>query len=80
MRSAELVNVKGEVLGKVGLREDIFSLEVNPYLIHEAFVALRASERRGVASTKTRKEVSGGGIKLRQIAKISKGQKPGCFL
>ena len=63
MRQADLVDSNGNILGKVDLPDSLFSVKVNPYLIHEAFVAQRASNRRGTASTKTRAEVSGGGCK-----------------
>ena len=63
MKQAELVNFNGEVLGKVDLPEEIFSLKINPHLIHESFIAHMSSQRRGTASVKTRKDVSGGGAK-----------------
>ncbi len=63
MKQADLVNSNGDILGKIDLPDSLFSTKVNPYLIHEAFIAQRASSRRGTASTKTRADVSGGGCK-----------------
>ena len=63
MRQADLVDSNGDILGKIDLPDSLFLIKVNPYLIHEAFVAQRASNRRGTASTKTRSDVSGGGRK-----------------
>jgi len=63
MPEVELVNSKGETVGKISLPEEIFGQKVNPGLIHEALVSQLAAARQGTASTKTRGEVSGGGAK-----------------
>jgi large subunit ribosomal protein L4 len=63
MPEADLVNSKGETVGKISLPEEIFGQKVNPGLIHEALVSQLAAARQGTASTKTRGEVSGGGAK-----------------
>jgi len=63
MTEINLINVKGENIGKVDLDEKIFGLKVNPALIHEAVIANLRSLRRGTAHTKTKGEVSGGGVK-----------------
>jgi large subunit ribosomal protein L4 len=63
MPEVDLVNSKGETVGKISLPEEIFGQKVNPGLIHEALVSQLAAARRGTASTKTRGEVSGGGAK-----------------
>ena len=59
----DLTNVKGEKTGKLQLDESIFNARVSSALVHEALVAQLAGRRRRTASTKTRGEVSGGGIK-----------------
>lgn len=63
MPEVDLLNSKGENMGKISLPEEIFGKKVNPGLVHEALVSQLAMARRGTASTKTRAEVSGGGAK-----------------
>lgn len=63
MPEVDLLNSKGENVGKISLPEEIFGKKVNPGLVHEALVSQLARARRGTASAKTRAEVSGGGAK-----------------
>lgn len=63
MPEVNLININGEKTGTFQLDEEVFDVRVNPVLIHEALVAQLAGRRRGTASTKTRGEVRGGGIK-----------------
>jgi len=63
MPEVDLLNCKGETIGKISLPEGIFAQKLNPGLIHEALVSQLAMSRQGTASTKTRGEVSGGGAK-----------------
>jgi large subunit ribosomal protein L4 len=56
-------NIKGENIGEVSLRDDIFNTKVNKYLVHQAVKRYLANRRRGTASTKNRSEVRGGGAK-----------------
>ncbi|MBN1620550.1 50S ribosomal protein L4 [candidate division WOR-3 bacterium] len=57
-------NEKGEDTGKkVDLPDDVFSVEPNKSVIHQAVVTYLANRRQGNASVKTRAEVSGGGKK-----------------
>jgi len=63
MPEVDLLNSKGENVGKISLPEEIFGKKVNPGLVHEALVSQLAMARKGTASTKTRAEVSGGGAK-----------------
>lgn len=63
MPEVDLLNSKGENMGKISLPEEIFGKKVNPGLVHEALVSQLAMARQGTASTKTRAEVSGGGAK-----------------
>ena len=56
-------NVKGENIGEVSLKDNIFNTKVNKYLIHQAVKRYLANRRRGTASTKNRSEVRGGGAK-----------------
>jgi len=52
-------NMAGETVGKVELRDDIFSAPVNRALMHQALVRQLANARLGTHKTKTRGEVRG---------------------
>ncbi len=56
-------NIKGENIGEVSLRDNIFNTKINKYLIHQIIKCYLARKRRGTASTKNRSEVRGGGAK-----------------
>ena len=63
MALVDVYNVNKEKVGEVDLKEDIFEVEIKPYLLHEVVVWQRACRRGGNASTKTRGEVAGSGRK-----------------
>lgn len=63
MPEVNLYNSKGENIGKVPLAADIFGGKINQALLHEAVVMYLANKRKGTACTKTKGEVSGGGVK-----------------
>ena len=56
-------NIKGENIGEVSLKDNIFNTKINKYLVHQAVKRYLANRRRGTASTKNRSEVRGGGAK-----------------
>jgi len=56
-------NIKGENVGEVSLKDNIFSAKINKYLVHQAVKRYLANRRRGTASTKNRSAVRGGGAK-----------------
>ena len=58
-----LHNIKGNEIGEISLRDDIFNSKLNKYLVHQVVKRYLASKRRGTASTKNRSEVKGGGAK-----------------
>ncbi len=60
---ADLLNIKGEVVGSVELDEAIFGIEPNMPAVHQYVKAYLANQRQGTQSAKTRAEVSGGGRK-----------------
>jgi large subunit ribosomal protein L4 len=58
-----LYNQAGQQIGTTELRDDIFAIEPNRPVMHQALVRQLANARQGTADTKTRAEVSGGGSK-----------------
>lgn len=55
--------MKGKKVGEIKLDESLFDYNVNKAVLHQAVVMYGANKRSGTASTKTRKNVSGGGKK-----------------
>ena len=62
MPSIKVFNMKNEEVGSMELSE-IFAIEYNEPLIHQAVVTRLANERQGTKSSLTRSEVRGGGKK-----------------
>ncbi|MCL2323442.1 MAG: 50S ribosomal protein L4 [Oscillospiraceae bacterium] len=56
-------NKEGSRVGEIELPDNIFGVKINKYAMHQVVVALLANKRQGTQSTKTRSDVSGGGIK-----------------
>lgn len=63
MATLELFDKERKVKETVELPESVFGAEVKEHLLHQVVVAQRNAKRSGTASTKTRKEVRGGGKK-----------------
>jgi large subunit ribosomal protein L4 len=63
MPTAEVRSVSGQVLGERELPAELFEAPVNVPVMHQVVVAGMAAKRAGTQSTKTRAEVSGGGVK-----------------
>ncbi len=63
MVTVALKNLSGSDCGSVDLDEETFGLEANIPLMHQVVNAQLAARRAGTHSTKTRKEVRGGGAK-----------------
>jgi large subunit ribosomal protein L4 len=63
MPKVDLYNMKGETVGEIELNDNIFGIEVNKNAVHLAVQNQLANKRQGTQSTKTKSEVSGGGIK-----------------
>jgi len=53
-----IFNTKGEKVGEVELRSDIFGAPINVPLMHQAFVRQLANARQGTHKTKSRGEVN----------------------
>lgn len=56
-------NMAGETVGEVELRDDVFGIEPNLAVMHQAVVRQQSNARLGTHQTKTRGLVSGGGAK-----------------
>jgi len=58
-----IYNTEGKEVDSIKLDAKVFDGTINTAAIHQAISAYRANQRKGLASTKTRGEVSGGGKK-----------------
>ena len=63
MKKVELLNLKGEKVKDINLKEEIFGVKPNKAVLHDAIILTMASLRQGTHRTKNRSEVSGGGRK-----------------
>ncbi len=60
-----VVNAQGKRLRQITVDDSVFGIEPHSAVLHQAFVAQRANQRRGTASTKSRGEVQGSTRKIR---------------
>ncbi|MGH3773749.1 MAG: 50S ribosomal protein L4 [Pseudonocardiaceae bacterium] len=63
MRTVDIRNPDGVIVGAAELPAEIFDVPANIPLMHQVVVAQLAAARQGTHSTKTRGDVSGGGSK-----------------
>src|SRR5574344_653410 len=63
MGKLSVLNIKGEKTSDMSLNKELWAIEPNDAVLYDAITLSRNSLRQGTASTKTRSEVSGGGIK-----------------
>ena len=63
MPNVKLYNMSAAEVGTLELNEDLFGMDYNEALIHQAVGTRLANERQGTKSTLTRAEVRGGGAK-----------------
>ena len=63
MAAIKVLNMSGSEVGSIELNDNVFGVDYNESLIHQAVVTRLANERQGTKSTLTRTEVRGGGIK-----------------
>ena len=63
MPNVKMYDMAGNEKGEITLAEGIFGIEVNIPVLHSVIRAYLLNQRQGTQSTKTRAEVSGGGIK-----------------
>jgi len=59
----KLLNIKGEEVKDIKINKEVFGIEPNNKVLHDAIILTRASLRQGTHKTKVRSEVSGGGRK-----------------
>lgn len=63
MTTIPVYNTEGKEVDKVKLDAEIFNGEVKSDVLHQVLLMYQANKRRGLASTQTRGEASGGGRK-----------------
>ena len=63
MSKVKMLNQNGENIKELKLNDNIWGIEPNDAVLHNAIVLAYANSRKSTASTKTRSEVSGGGRK-----------------
>ena len=63
MPKTAVYDMSNTKVGDIELSEDIFGVEINEGLVHQALVMQLAAQRLGTHSTKTRGDVRGGGKK-----------------
>src|SRR5574344_281776 len=63
MKKLAVLNINGEKVNDISLKETVWGIEPNDAVLYDAIRLTRNSLRQGTASTKTRDEVSGGGRK-----------------
>ncbi len=63
MASVSVYNMEGKEVGSIELIDEIFGVEINENLVHQAVIRHLANNRQGTQKAKTRSEVSGGGRK-----------------
>ena len=63
MATVAVYNIEGKEVDKLELNDNVFGVEINEHLLHQAVVTQLANSRQGTQSAKTRSEVSGGGRK-----------------
>ncbi|MBW7957812.1 MAG: 50S ribosomal protein L4 [Deltaproteobacteria bacterium] len=61
--NVEVLDTNGSKISELALNDEVFSGEVKEHLFYEVVKMQLANRRSGTASTKTKGEVSGGGIK-----------------
>ena len=63
MSKTKMLNLKGEKVKDVNLKDNIWDITPNDAVLHNAIMVASSNARQSTASTKTRSEVRGGGRK-----------------
>lgn len=61
--TVKVYNQEGAEIGEVELKPEVFGIEPNESVVHDYITNYLARQRQGNASTRTRREVRGGGAK-----------------
>lgn len=63
MPNVSVFKTDGKEAGTIQLKDEVFGVEINKTVMHDAVIAHLANKRQGTQSALTRSEVRGGGIK-----------------
>ena len=63
MAKTQVLNLKGEKVSDLNVKDSVWKSEINETVMHDAVVLSMAALRQGTSDTKTRSEVRGGGRK-----------------
>lgn len=63
MSKVTMLNMAGQEVGTIELKDEIFGIEPNQNAVHAVVKNILANRRQGTQSAKTRAEVRGGGRK-----------------
>ncbi|MBI5845713.1 MAG: 50S ribosomal protein L4 [Deltaproteobacteria bacterium] len=63
MALTDVYSKQGEKVSEIELSDDVFSVEIKPWILHEVVVAQLAARRRGTSSVKNRSDVNATGKK-----------------
>ncbi len=63
MPKVAMYNTEGKQVGEMNLKEEIFGVNINMPLLHQAVEVYLSNQRQGTQSARTRSEVRGGGRK-----------------
>lgn len=63
MPKLSVYNLAGQVTGEIELNDQVFGVEFNEAVVHQAIVMQLANQRQGTSATKNRGMVRGGGRK-----------------
>lgn len=63
MPKVTLYNQNGQTVGEVELKDEVFGIEPNTHVLHQAVILYRASLRQGTHAVRNRASVRGGGKK-----------------
>ena len=74
MSKVNVINTAGEEQTAINLKKEIFAIEPNQAVLHDAIKLVNDSLRQGTASTKTRAEVRGGGRKPHRQKKTGRAR------
>jgi len=62
----DVVDPRGKKLREITVADEVFGIEPNASVVHQAYVTLMGNRRAGNASTKRRGEVAGSTVKIRR--------------